>query len=265
VGSNLQDHLEIYVQQKCTQPITLYNQSSWRFPHNMIRTGLQWFAMKTGLASSSHLESGGFARSTPEVAHPDIQFHFLPSTVHDDGRVVGTCHAYQVHVGPMRSKSVGHIRLRSTDPRMHPIIQPNYLSHEQDFIEFRRCIEVSREIFAQKAFEPFRGEELAPGENCTTNEQIDEFVRSKAASAYHPSCTCKMGRSDDPMAVVDGETMNVHGLEGLKIADASVMPSIVSGNLNAPTIMIAEKAADIIAGKKPLPIEEPPIWIPSAK
>ncbi|KAH7732009.1 choline dehydrogenase [Aphelenchoides avenae] len=265
VGSNLQDHLEIYVQQHCTQPITLYNQSSWRFPHNMVRIGLQWFYNQTGLAASSHLESGGFARSSPEVPHPDIQFHFLPSTVHEDGRKPATCHAYQVHVGPMRSKSTGVVRLEFADPRRHPILEPNYLSHEDDLKEFRRCIEISREIFAQKAFEPFRGEELAPGADCTSDEQIDEFVRSKAASAYHPSCTCKMGPSNDKMSVVDGETMNVWGFEGLKVVDASVMPSIVSGNLNAPTIMLAEKAADIIAGKKPLAPESPPIWKPDAQ
>uniref|UniRef100_A0A7E4VL99 Choline dehydrogenase n=1 Tax=Panagrellus redivivus TaxID=6233 RepID=A0A7E4VL99_PANRE len=262
VGNNLQDHLEIYVQEKCSQPITLYDQSSWRFPHNMIRTGLQWFYNQTGLGASSHLESGGFARSSSAVEHPDIQFHFLPSTVHDDGRTVGTCHAYQVHVGPMRTKSAGTVRLQSKDPRRHPLLDPNYMSHDDDWTEFRRCIEISRELFAQKAFEPFRAGELAPGPDVTTDAQIDAFVREKAASAYHPSCTCKMGSSSDSMAVVDGETMKVHGLEGLHVADASVMPSIVSGNLNAPTIMLAERAADLIAGKKPLPPSYAPVWKP---
>ncbi|TMS36019.1 hypothetical protein L596_003288 [Steinernema carpocapsae] len=235
VGSNLQDHLEIYVQQKCTKPITLYNQSSWKFPHNMVSIGLQWFVNQTGLGASSHLESGGFARSNDQVEHPDIQFHFLPSTVHEDGREVGSCHAYQVHVGPMRSKSRGYLRLQHKDPRRHPILNPNYLSHPDDITEFRKCIEVSRELFAQKAFDEFRGEELAPGADCQSDADIDAFVRAKAASAYHPSCTCKMGDSSDNMAVIDGETMGVHGLEGLKVVDASVMPSIVSGNLNAPT------------------------------
>ncbi|KAI6177012.1 hypothetical protein M3Y97_00860800 [Aphelenchoides bicaudatus] len=256
------DHLEIYVQQACKLPITLYNKSSWKFPHNMIRIGLQWFMNQTGLGASSHLESGGFARTTDKIEHPDIQFHFLPSTVHDDGRVVGNCHAYQVHVGPMRSQAHGTVRLTSTDPRFHPVMDPNYLSSEQDLIEFRRCIELSRDLFAQKAFDPYRGEELAPGADCKTDEDIDNFVRSKAASAYHPSCTCKMGSSSDDMAVVDGETMGVHGLENLKVVDASVMPSIVSGNLQAATIMLAEKASDIIMGKKPLEPQQPEIWKP---
>lgn len=229
----------------------------------MIKTGLQWFYNQTGLAASSHLESGGFCRTSPDIPHPDIQFHFLPSTVHDDGRTNGTCHAYQVHVGPMRSQSKGQLTLMSNDPRIHPIMDPNYLSEEQDMVEFRRSIEISRELFATKAFDEFRGEELAPGKDCTTNEQIDEFVRQKAASAYHPSCTCKMGSSTDNNAVVNPETMGVYGVENLKVVDASVMPSIVSGNLQAPTIMLAEKAADIILGKKPLEPSNAPVWQPN--
>lgn len=263
VGQNLQDHLEIYVQQKCTKPITLYNKSTWRHPHNMIRVGAQWFLTKKGLAASSHLESGGFARSGSDVDHPDLQFHFLPSTVHNDGRMDPTCHAYQVHVGPMRSKSIGSIYLQSDDPRMAPIIDPNYMDKDRDFVEFRRAIRLSRELFAQKAFDEFRGEELAPGSDCIHDSQLDDFVRNHAASAYHPSCTAKMGKSNDKMAVVDPETMNVWGFDNLKVVDASVMPSIVSGNLNAPVIMIAEKVADIIAGKKPLEPENPPIWKPN--
>ncbi|CAJ0960358.1 unnamed protein product, partial [Mesorhabditis belari] len=262
VGSNLQDHLEIYVQQKCTQPVTLYNKSSWKFPHNMIAIGLEWFAKRTGLGASSHLESGGFARSSEEVDHPDIQFHFLPSTVHDDGRGVGQCHAYQVHVGPMRSMSHGTVRLQNKDPRRPPIIDPNYLSLDQDRREFRRCIRLSRELFALPPFDPFRGEELAPGPDCVSDAQLDDFVRAQAASAYHPSCTCKMGSSKDNLAVVDPKTMNVHGFENLKIVDASVMPSIVSGNLNAPTIMLAERAADLIQGKTSLPPSDAPMALP---
>ncbi|CAD5223166.1 unnamed protein product [Bursaphelenchus xylophilus] len=262
VGNNLQDHLEIYVQQKCTQPITLYDKSSWKFPHNMIKTGLQWFYNQTGLAASSHLESGGFCRSSDDIPHPDIQFHFLPSTVHDDGRTNGTCHAYQVHVGPMRSQSKGTLKLISNDPRVHPAMDPNYMAEEQDWIEFRKCIRISRELFAQKSFDEFRGDELAPGIECQTDEQIDKFVREKAASAYHPSCTVKMGPSSDEFACVDPETMKLHGFEGLRVVDASVMPSIVSGNLQAPTIMLAEKAADIIQGKSPLPPQDVPIWKP---
>ncbi|KAF8360545.1 hypothetical protein PRIPAC_87468, partial [Pristionchus pacificus] len=260
VGSNLQDHLEIYVQQKCTKPVTLYNKSSWKFPHNMIKTGLEWFTTRKGLAASSHLESGGFARSDDTVKHPDIQLHFLPSSVHDDGRSNGTCHAYQVHVGPMRSQSKGTLRLASKDPRRHPILDPQYLSDERDLVEFRACIKLARELFATPAFDEFRGEELAPGADCKTDEQIDTFVRKLAASAYHPSCTAKMGKSSDNMAVVDPSTMKVHGVEGLRVADASIMPSIVSGNLNAPTIMLAEKAADIIRGKTALPKSDAPVW-----
>uniref|UniRef100_A0A158P7M4 Eukaryotic translation initiation factor 3 subunit D n=1 Tax=Angiostrongylus cantonensis TaxID=6313 RepID=A0A158P7M4_ANGCA len=219
VGQNLTDHLEIYVQQKCKKPITLYNKSSWKFPHNMIKIGLEWFATQKGLGASSHLETGGFARSSQEIAHPDIQFHFLPSTVHNDGRSVGRCHAYQVHVGTMRTKSRGCIKLASKDPRRHPIIDPNYLDHEDDWKEFRKM----------------------------------------SASAYHPSCSCKMGSKNDPMAVVDPETLSVYGTENLKMIDASVMPSIVSGNLNASVIMMAERASDLMQGKK-LPPTKAPVW-----
>ncbi|XGW10309.1 hypothetical protein V3C99_012080 [Haemonchus contortus] len=259
VGQNLVDHLEVYVQQKCKLPITLYNKSSWRFPHNMIKIGLEWFVSQKGLGASSHLETGGFARSSSNVKHPDIQFHFLPSTVHDDGRKVGNCHAYQVHVGNMRTKSKGCIKLASRDPRRHPIIDPNYLSHEDDWKEFRKCVRLSREIFAQKAFDPYRGDELSPGKDVTTDAQIDNFVKEMSASAYHPCCSCKMGSRDDKMAVVDPETMSVYGTQNLKVVDASVMPSVVSGNLNAPVIMMAERAADIIQGKR-LPALAVPIF-----
>ncbi|VDN36716.1 unnamed protein product [Gongylonema pulchrum] len=262
VGNNLQDHLEVYVQQKCTKPITLYNHSSWRFPHNMIRIGLQWYISKTGLGASSHLESGGFVRSTPKVPHPDIQFHFLPSTVHDDGRSCGTCHAYQVHVGPMRSKSSGTITLASNDPRRHPLINPNYLDYEEDYIEFRHAIRIARALLSQKSFDEYRDDELQPGANCQSDKQIDEFVRKEAASAYHPSCTCKMGNESDRFAVVNPETMGVYGIDNLYVADASAMPSIVSGNLNAPVIMLAERAADLIQKKTPLAAEIVPVWSP---
>ncbi|CAJ0586772.1 unnamed protein product, partial [Mesorhabditis spiculigera] len=260
VGQNLQDHLEIYVQQKCTKPVTLYNKSSWKFPHNMIAIGAEWFARRTGLGASSHLETGGFARSSDDVAHPDIQFHFLPSTVHDDGRGVGQCHAYQVHVGPMRSQSVGSVRLQNKDPRRPPIIDPNYFSVDQDRREFRRCIRLSRELFALQPFDEFRGEELAPGSDCVSDAQIDNFVKAYAASAYHPSCTCKMGPESDKMSVVDPKSLNVHGFENLKVVDASIMPSVASGNLNAPIIMMAEKAADQIRGHGMLPPNDAPVW-----
>ncbi|EYB84479.1 hypothetical protein Y032_0315g2260 [Ancylostoma ceylanicum] len=264
VGENLIDHLEIYVQQKCTKPITLYNKSSWRFPHHMIKIGMEWFTMQKGLGASSHLETGGFARSRDDIDHPDIQFHFLPSTVHDDGRKIGTCHAFQVHVGNMRTKSKGCIKLSSKDPRRHPIIDPKYMDHDDDWKEFRRCIKLSREIFAQKAFDPFRGDELAPGKQCQSDADIDKFVKQASASAYHPSGSCKMGPEKDKMAVVNPETLSVYGTENLKVVDASIMPSIVSGNLNGPVIMLAERAADLIQGKH-LPPEKVPIWSHKSK
>ncbi|XP_077401397.1 choline dehydrogenase, mitochondrial [Vanacampus margaritifer] len=258
VGSNLQDHLELYVQQRCTQPITLYKAQK---PFHMVKIGLEWLSVFTGYGATAHLESGGFIRSRPHVPHPDIQFHFLPSQVIDHGRVASKIEAYQVHVGPMRSTSVGWMKLKSASPQDHPILQPNYLSTDVDVLEFRECVKLSREIFAQKAFDPFRGAEIQPGPQIQSDADIDAFVRRKADSAYHPSCTCKMGAPSDPMAVVDSQT-RVLGVEGLRVVDASIMPSIVSGNLNAPTIMIAEKAADLIRGRPPLVDPQVPVYRP---
>ena len=221
----------------------------------MIKVGLQWFLNQTGSAATAHLETGGFIRTHAEVSHPDIQFHFLPSQVIDHGRQAPYLEAYQVHVGPMRPTSVGWLKLASKDPRDAPLIQPNYLSTEQDRWEMRQCIKLSREIFAQPAFDEYRGPELAPGSDVQTDSQLDKFVREKSDSAYHPSCTCKMGSTNDPMAVVDSST-RIIGLEGIRVIDASIMPSVASGNLNAPTIMLAEKAADMVRGKKPLPAAE---------
>uniref|UniRef100_A0A3P8V6A5 Choline dehydrogenase n=1 Tax=Cynoglossus semilaevis TaxID=244447 RepID=A0A3P8V6A5_CYNSE len=258
VGSNLQDHLELYVQQQCTQPITLYKAQK---PFHMIKIGLEWLTMFTGYGATAHLESGGFIRSRPHVSHPDIQFHFLPSQVIDHGRVASKIEAYQVHVGPLRSTSIGWMKLKSTNPLDHPYIQPNYLSTDIDVWEFRECVKLSREIFAQKAFEPFRGLEVQPGSQVQSDSDIDAFVREKADTAYHPSCTCKMGSPSDPMAVVDPNTQ-VLGLEHLRVVDASIMPSIVSGNLNAPTIMIAEKVADLIRGRPALIDADIPVYKP---
>ncbi|XP_061527011.1 choline dehydrogenase, mitochondrial [Phycodurus eques] len=258
VGGNLQDHLELYVQQKCTQPITLYKAQK---PFRMVRIGLEWLSVFTGDGATAHLESGGFVRSRPHVPHPDIQFHFLPSQVIDHGRVASKIEAYQVHVGPMRSTSVGWMKLKSPDPQDHPILQPNYLATDVDVSEFRECVKLSREIFAQKAFDPFRGAEVQPGPQIRSDADIDAFVRRKADSAYHPSCTCKMGATSDPMAVVDSQT-RVLGVEGLRVVDASIMPSIVSGNLNAPTVMIAEKAADLVRGRPPLVDPQVPVYQP---
>lgn len=258
VGQNLQDHLELYVQQKCTQPITLYGSQK---PLKMIKIGLEWFLKCTGEGATAHLESGGFIRSRAGVSHPDIQFHFLPSQVIDHGRVPSQLEAYQVHVGPMRSTSRGWLKLKSTDPREHPILEPNYLSTEIDVWEFRQCVKLAREIFAQEAFDKYRGPELQPGSHVQSDEEIDAFVRQKADSAYHPSCTCKMGQSSDTTAVVDPQT-RVIGVENLRVVDASIMPSVVSGNLNAPTIMVAEKAADIILGLPPLREKNVPVYKP---
>ncbi|XP_031217120.1 choline dehydrogenase, mitochondrial [Mastomys coucha] len=258
VGQNLQDHLEIYIQHACTQPITLHSAQK---PLRKVCIGLEWLWRFTGDGATAHLETGGFIRSRPGVPHPDIQFHFLPSQVIDHGREPTQQEAYQVHVGTMRATSVGWLKLRSTNPRDHPVIHPNYLSTETDVEDFRQCVRLTREIFAQEALAPFRGKELQPGSHVQSDQEIDAFVRAKADSAYHPSCTCKMGQPSDPAAVVDLQT-RVIGVENLRVVDASIMPSIVSGNLNAPTIMIAEKAADIIKGYPTLWDKNVPVYKP---
>uniref|UniRef100_A0A8C5KJE4 Choline dehydrogenase n=1 Tax=Jaculus jaculus TaxID=51337 RepID=A0A8C5KJE4_JACJA len=258
VGQNLQDHLEVYIQQACTRPITLHSAQK---PLRKASIGLEWLWRFTGDGATAHLETGGFIRSQPGVTHPDIQFHFLPSQVIDHGRMPTQQEAYQVHVGTMRGTSVGWLKLRSANPQDHPVIQPNYLSTETDIEDFRQCVKLTREIFAQEALAPFRGKELQPGSHVQSDEEIDAFVRAKADSAYHPSCTCKMGQPSDPSAVVDPQT-RVLGVENLRVVDASIMPSVVSGNLNAPTIMIAEKAADIIKGRPALWDEDVPVYKP---
>ncbi|KAM9099725.1 choline dehydrogenase, mitochondrial [Sarcophilus harrisii] len=259
VGQNLQDHLELYVQQECTQPITLYSAQK---PLRKMCIGLEWLWKFSGEGATAHLETGGFIRSRPGVPHPDIQFHFLPSQVIDHGRVPTQQEAYQVHVGTMRSLSKGWLKLKSTHPMEHPIIEPNYMSAGADVEEFRLSVKLTREIFAQKALGPYRGRELQPGILVQSDEDIDAFVRAKADSAYHPSCTCKMGWPSDPTAVVDPQT-RVIGVENLRVVDASIMPSVVSGNLNAPTIMIAEKASDIIRGLPALCDKGVPVYQPA--
>ena len=261
VGRNLQDHLEVYVQQRCKQPVTLYRHQ-WRFPLTMIRTGAEWFLRGTGAAATAHLETGAFVRSEPGVAHPDVQFHFLPSVVLDHGQKMASCHSFQIHAGAMRPTSVGCIYLASRNPADHPIIHANYLSTERDRKEFRACVRLAREVFAQKAFDEFRGSELAPGDAAQTDAELDAFVRARSDSAYHPSCTCRMGRPSDEAAVVDSEC-RVIGADRLRVVDASCMPSIVSGNLNGPTIMLAEKAADMILGEPPLSPSDAPVWRPA--
>ncbi|XP_052229858.1 uncharacterized protein LOC127843972 [Dreissena polymorpha] len=250
VGENLQDHLEMYVQYECLKPITLYT-AQWKFPHNMVKIGLEWIFTRKGWGATTHLESGGFIRSSAGVEHPDLQIHFLPSVVKDHGRKTGDCHAFQFHIGQMRSQSKGFVKLKSQDPKVHPKIVANYMAMPQDWEEMRDAVKLSREIIAQKAFDEFRGREIQPGPTVQSDSEIDAFLREACDSAYHPSCTCKMGSVNDPMAVVDPET-KVIGLEGLRVVDASIMPSVVSGNLNGPTIMLAEKAADMIRGLPPL-------------
>ncbi|ELV10363.1 Choline dehydrogenase, mitochondrial [Tupaia chinensis] len=237
------------------------NGQSHRKPLRKVCIGLEWLWKFTGYGATAHLETGGFIRSQPGVPHPDIQFHFLPSQVIDHGRVPTQQEAYQVHVGTMRGTSVGWLKLRSANPRDHPVIQPNYLSTEADIKDFRLCVKLTREIFAQAALAPFRGKELQPGSHVQSDQEIDAFVRAKADSAYHPSCTCRMGQPSDPAAVVDPQA-RVLGVENLRVVDASIMPSVVSGNLNAPTIMIAEKAADMIKARPALRDKDVPVYKP---
>ena len=244
VGENLQDHLEFYFQVACLEPITLYRDlSPWR--QGLI--GLRWLTTHSGLGTSNHFETGGFIRSRAGIRYPDIQFHFLPLAVNYDGSSLAREHGFQAHAGPMRSRSQGWVRLRSPNPLEAPRIFFKYMSREEDWLEMRACVRLTREIFAQPAFDRYRGREIQPGEAVQSDAQIDAFVRERVESAYHPSCTCRMGASDDPRAVVDPEG-RVIGLEGLRVVDSSIMPSVTTGNLNAPTIMLAEKLADHIRG-----------------
>jgi len=259
VGENLQDHLEFYFQVASKEPITLY---SYMTPLRKAWIGVRWILAKDGLGSSNHFETGGFIRSRAGIRYPDIQFHFLPMAVNYDGTSLAREHGFQAHVGPMRSKSRGWVRLTSNSPLDHPKIFFNYMSHPDDWVEMRACVRLTREIFAQSAFERFRAREIQPGVDVQTDEQIDAFIRRHVETAYHPSCTCKMGRSDDPSAVVDSQA-RVRGLEALRVVDSSIMPSITNGNLNAPTIMIAEKASDHILGKPLLPESPAPYYLAS--
>ena len=245
VGENLQDHLEFYFQVACTQPITLYS-SMGLFARALI--GARWLLFKDGLGATNHFETGGFIRSRPDVLYPDIQFHFLPLAVTYDGSSLAREHGFQAHVGPMRSKSRGRVSLASREARDKPRILFNYLSHPDDLAEFRAGTRLTRAIFAQKAFDPYRGREIQPGKDVQTDDEIDAFVRAKVESAYHPSCSNRMGAPSDAMAVVDPEA-RVIGLEALRVIDSSIMPSITTGNLNAPTIMLAEKLADHVLGR----------------
>jgi len=257
VGQNLQDHLEIYFQQACLQPITLYRYYNlW----GKALIGAQWLFTKRGLGASNQFESAAFLRSAPGIRYPDIQFHFLPLAVRYDGQTPAEGHGFQAHVGPMRSKSRGAVTLASVDPAAPPEIRFNYMSHPDDWSEFRRCVRLTREIFAQPAFDPYRGTELLPGAQVQSDAEIDAFIAEHAESAYHPCGTCKMGAEDDPMAVVDPET-RVIGVERLRVADSSIFPRITNGNLNAPSIMTGEKAADHILGQGMLPPSNKRPWV----
>jgi len=256
VGENLQDHLEFYFQVACKEPVTLYSVMN---PFAKLKLGVEWVLFKSGLGATNHFETCGFLRSRAGIPYPDIQYHFLPMAVSYDGTSLCSEHGFQAHVGPMRSKSRGHVRLASRNPLDKPKILFNYMSHPDDWAEMRACVRLTREIFSQQSFDRYRGREIQPGDAVQTDEQIDEFIRQKVETAYHPSCSCKMGAADDPMAVVDPQT-RVYGLEGLRVVDSSIMPSITNGNLNAPTIMLAEKAADHILGKALLPRSQAPFY-----
>jgi len=256
VGENLQDHLEFYFQVACREPVTLYSEMT------LLRRaliGMRWILTKKGLGASNHFETGGFIRSRAGVRYPDIQFHFLPLAVNYDGSALAREHGFQAHVGPMRSRSAGWVRLRSDEARDPPRICFNYMSRPEDWEEMRACVRLTREIFAQPAFDRYRGREIQPGEAVVTDEQIDDFIRAKAESAFHPCGTCRMGSASDPRAVVDSAA-RVIGLDALRVVDSSIMPSITTGNLNAPTIMLAEKAADHIRGTPLLPRSTAPYY-----
>ncbi len=245
VGANLQDHLEIYMQYASKQPITLYKY--WNLLGKAI-VGAQWLFTGKGLGASNQFESCAFIRSDKGVDYPDIQYHFLPIAVRYDGKAAAEGHGFQAHTGPMRSRSRGAVALRSADPREAPVIRFNYMSHPEDWEEFRKCVRLTREIFGQAAFEPFVKHEIQPGAGVTTDDEIDAFIREHAESAYHPCGTARMGQRDDPMAVV-GPDCRVIGVEGLRVADSSIFPRITNGNLNAPSIMVGEKAADHVLGR----------------
>jgi choline dehydrogenase len=249
VGKNLQDHLDCSIQYECSQPITLYSQSN---PLSAARTGLQYLLFKKGLASGQGLESGAFLKSRPDLENPDLQFHFIAALMYDHTRKRADRHGFMAHVCQLRPQSRGFISLKSADPRIAPLIQPNYLESEEDRRALREGVKLARDVFGQEAFDPYRGPEMMPGAHVQKDEQIDAFVRKTAETIYHPVGSAKMGT--DSESVVDSQ-LRVFGVDGLRIVDASVMPTLVSGNTNAPTIMIAEKASDMVLGNSPPPAE----------
>ena len=257
VGQNLQDHLELYLQMASRQPITLYKH--WNLLSKAM-IGAQWVLSKKGLGSSNQFESAAFIRSRAGVPYPDIQYHFLPIAVRYDGKVAAEGHGFQAHVGPMRSKSRGAVTLASSDPAAAPEIRFNYMSHEEDWEDFRQCIRLTREIFAQDAFKPFVKHEIQPGDAVQSDDALNDFIKEHVESAYHPCGTCRMGRRDDPAAVVDSAGQ-VIGVDALRVADSSIFPRITNGNLNAPSIMVGEKMSDHLLGKVPLPRANDKPWV----
>lgn len=249
VGQNLMDHLELYIQYACTQPISLYKVMN---PIAKAWIGAQWLLGKDGIGASNQFESGGFIKSHPNVEWPNLQYHFLPLAVSYDGKSMAKGHGFQAHVGPMRSKSRGWVKTVSSNPFEKPKVQFNYMAHPSDWDEMKAAIRLTRDIFAQPAFDTFRGRELSPGKGFQSDSQLEAFIREKVESAYHPCGTCKMGQ--DALSVVD-PTCRVYGIKGLRVIDSSIMPHITTGNLNAPTIMLAEKGADLLLNRRPL-VEE---------
>ncbi len=259
VGQNLQDHLELYLQVKSKLPITLYRY--WNLL-GKARVGLQWMLTRTGPGASNQFETAGFIRSAAGVDYPDIQYHFLPIAVSYNGKAAAEGHGFQAHVGTNRSPSRGQVTLRSNNAMEPPRIRFNYMSEAQDWQDFRTAIRLTREVFAQPAFDKYADGEIQPGASVQSDDELDSFIREHAESAYHPCGTCRMGASDDPMAVVDPQT-RVIGVKGLRVADSSIFPRITNGNLNAPSIMVGEKAADHILGRDMLPPQDAPVWINS--
>ncbi|WP_324732739.1 choline dehydrogenase [Pseudomonas paeninsulae] len=255
VGENLQDHLEMYLQYACKQPVSLYPALQW---WNQPKIGAEWMFLGKGTGASNQFEAGGFIRTSADFEWPNIQYHFLPVAINYNGSNAVKEHGFQAHVGSMRSPSRGRVQATSKDPRQHPSILFNYMANPQDWQEFRDGIRITREIMNQSALDPFRGRELSPGAAVQSDAELDAFVRDHAETAFHPSCSCKMG--EDAMAVVDGQG-RVHGMQGLRVVDASIMPLITTGNLNAPTIMMAEKIADKIRGRTPLPRSTAPYYV----
>ncbi len=255
VGENLQDHLEVYVQHACTQPLSVAPAMKWR---NRPWVGFRWLFFRDGPGATNHFEAGGFVRSNDDVEYPNLMFHFLPLAIRYDGTQPAGGHGYQVHVGPMSSDARGSVRITSRDPRAYPALRFNYLSTEQDRREWVEAVACARHILGQPAFAEYDAGETSPGPDVRTDEEVLDWVARDAETALHPSCSCRMGV--DELAVVDPETLRVHGLDGLRVVDASVMPYVTNANIYAPVMMIAEKAADLILGATPLPPERLPFY-----